>query len=78
MVHILQTSGSIDMILVAIDSLIPNYIVNVILFLRSGEYYKKYTRVKLGATWFSRVLEYIYTLEVRTENVLGARLSRVS
>ena len=55
----LQTSGPIDMILVAIDSQIPNYILNVILFLQSGAYHKKYTRVKLDATWFARVLEYI-------------------
>ena len=60
MVRILQMSGPIDMILVAIDSWIPNYIVNVILFLRFGVYYKKYTRVKLDATCFARVLEYIY------------------
>ena len=59
MVRILPTTGLINMILVAIDSSIPNYITNVILFLPPGVYYKKYTRVKLDATWFARVLEYI-------------------
>ena len=60
MIRILRTSGSIDLILVAIDSQISNYIVNVILFLRSGVYYKKYTRFnEIYDTCFARVLEYV-------------------